>query len=284
MTDENTNAPCLGGRAGVMANAKGEQMFCALTSSANAYEINTDVELTPGWTTPQGFAKTVHSMNDRLWLVAPRGLEVIRFAEELTAPLTRTVITSGPLPAGASRSQNIRAYRVRVKCSDSSGYAVFDMDLNQEIELWAQRIEVTLLGPANALSVPSDVPESLRRQEWIVDSLLGCQIVPIEESKGAREAHLTEYFLNPLSTASTIRVPRSAVGVKVYQGEPIAAAPTIRWNRLLGTTAPINVGSINFNNRVSGDSDSKVGAESHLQTDTDGVSNRLFVVNWTIRP
>lgn len=280
----------LQGRAGAMPNAKGEQMFCRLISSRIDLTLFEDmIELTPGWNTdqPKVAPTTMVQQCPRLWLVSLRGLEVYRSSDPVVAPLSRNVIVNGPLPASSVRSQNVHAYRARISVSNETQYAVFDIDLNQDLEVWGQRVSVTIIGPANALSVPSDVPETLTRAQFVVDSLFACQIVPIEQSKGCKEAKFTQTVRSAATTRASIQVPRAASAVKIYQGEPISAAPTIMWERQLASPAistPVNVGWINFNARTSSDESSPIGLESHLLTDIDPLSTRLFIMNWTIRP
>ncbi len=283
--------PFLQGRAGSMSNYVSQQGFCSFTEGlADLTLIEDFVELTPGWTTGQERARgnSLYTGCSRLWNVSLRGIEVYRTSGDGLTPLSRQVIENGPLPADAVRNDNIRAYRARIKCSSETGYAVFDIDFNQDLEIWAQRIDVSILGPANAVMLPSnsaDLPEVVRT-EFVVDSVFACQIVPIEASKGCREARLTEYLRSPAATQSLIRVPRAAKFVKIYQGEPNSAAATLRWNRLLGTPvlSAITMGGINFAARESVDASASIGAESHLQTDIEPLSARLFVLNWTIRP
>jgi len=283
--------PFLQGRAGPMPNYASQQGFCSLTSSlADLTLIEDFVELTPGWATGQERSRgnSLYTGCSRMWNVSLRGTEIYRSSADGLTPLSRPIIENGPTPAGAARSENIHAYRARIKCSTETGYAVFDIDFNQDLEIWAQRIEVTILGPANAVMIPSnsaDLP-TVTRSQFVVDSVFACQIVPIEISKGCREARLTEYLRSPAATQSLIRVPRSAKSVKIYQGEPNSAAPTLRWNRLLGTPAlaAITMGGINFAGRESIDASAPIGSESHLQTDIEPLSARLFVLNWTIRP
>ncbi len=280
----------LNGRAGVMPNAKREQMFCSWSEGTEDLTfLREPGELTPGWTSSQPrLPTTIIEDCPRLWLVALRGTEIYRVSDEPLTPLSQQVIENGPLPAGAIRSNNIRAYRVRVKCSSETGFAVFDLDLNQEIELWAQRIDVTLMGPPNALSVASNpAAGQYSATNLVVDSLFGCQIIPIEESKGCNEGRLTTYQRNPTGEETVVSVPRSASAVKIYQGEPLRAAPTIRWRRQIGATPltpATDVGGINFNARESIDASAPIGLESQLITDVDPLNPRLFIMNWTIRP
>lgn len=274
-----------------MPNTKSEQMFCSWTTGVEDPTSLREIDqITPGWTTGQPSAKptTMFDTCARLWLVALRGVEVYRVSNLPVEPLSRSVIENGPLPVGAVRSDNVRAYRVRVKCSTEAGYAVFDLDLNQEVEFWAHRIEVTLMGPANALSIPSNNPPgAITRNNLVVDTLLGCQLIPIETSRGCCTGRLTTYTRSPENTQTIVPVPRSAKSVKIYQGEPVTAAPSIRWARQIGAaplTPVINVGGINFSARESIDASSEIGIETHLVTDVDPVNPRLFIMNWTIKP
>lgn len=282
--------PVLLGRAGPMGNVKSEQMFCALTTDVtDPTTVNTFSELTSGWTTgqPSSQPTAMFQSCSRLWLVSLRGTDVYRTSPDPISPLTRQVLDNGPLPAGAIRSDNVHAYRAAVKCSSESGFAVFEIDLNQELELWAHRVEVALLGPTNGVSIPSNFPPgSVTRTGFVVDSVVGCQIVPIESSKSCKEAHLTQFVRIAAAQQITIPVPRGAVLLKVYQGAPLVAPATVMWTRQLAAAPalPVIVGTISFANRESIDASAPVGAESHLLTDIDPANARLFVLRWTIRP
>lgn len=283
--------PTLQGRSGGMRNVKREQMFCQLDASvADLSQVNDFVDTQVGWadSTNRANGGVIAGNCDRLWLVSVRGTEVYRTSADGMNPLSSSIIQNGPLPAGASRSDNIHAYRVRVKVTTPSEFAVYEIDCNQEMEFWGQGIDVSLMGPANAISIASNADlSSLTRNNFVADSLVACGLYPIEQSRGCCECYLTEFLRSPANTASVIRVPRGARAVKIYQGVPPAAAATLRWIRFVGdpnVVAAINVGGIDFVNRQSDEASAPIGEESHLQTDIEPANPRLFVLRWTIRP
>lgn len=283
--------PTLQGRSGGMKNVLQVQLFCQLASSlVDLSLVNDFTEITTGWAGSDESRQNggVVARNcDRLWNVAVRGTEIYRTSADGLTALQNNTLQTGPLPAGAVRSDNLRAYRARIKVTSSSGLAVFDADCNQDMEFWGQQIEVTLLGPTNAVSVGSNDPHTATRSQFVVDSLAGCAVYPIEQTKNCGEFTLTEFLRSPANTASVIRVPRAAKSLKIYQGTPAAAAPSLIWTRQLGdpnTVTSIPVGNINFAARESTDSSAPVGNETHLQTDVEPANPRLFVLKWTIRP
>lgn len=282
--------PTLQGRSGGMKNVKREQMFCQLASSiVDLTLVNDFSDLGTGWadsSNRQSGGVTARNC-DRLWNINVRGIEVYRTSAELINPLSASVIQNGPLPAGASRSVGIHAYRLRIKVSTPSEFAIYEADCDQDIEIWGQAVEVNLLGPANAVPIGSNADTStITRNQFVVDSIIAAAIYPIEQSKSVRDFYLTEYLRSPANTASVIRVPRGARAVKIYQGTPLVAAPSARWQRFIGdptVVTAIPIGGINFAQRESIDN-SLPEIASHLQTDVEPANQRLFTLRWTIRP
>jgi hypothetical protein len=282
--------PALQGRSGGMKNVKREYMFCQLASGlVDQTTVNDFVDLSPGWSDSSNRQDgSVIARNcDRLWLVNARGIEVYRTSADGLNPLGADIVINGPLPAGASRSLGLHAYRLRVKVMTPSEFAVYEIDANQDAEFYGQAVEVNLIGPSNAVSIPSNaVLETFSRNNFVVDSVVACSIYPIETSRCC-DCYLTEFLRSPANTASVIRVPRGARELKIYQGNPGAAAPALRWTRFIGdptVVAAIDVGGLNFVQRESIDNSFPIGEESHLQTDIEPVNARLFVLRWTIRP
>lgn len=283
--------PVLGGRAGRFTGMRSEQLFFQYNANIpqDPSTVNAFVPVDVGWTSDYGVTHDIASDCERLWLVVVRSREIQRVAAQPVGPVSRQVIESGPLPAGASACNN-SVCRLLVGVRTTSGRSQFLIDCDHELEVWGSSIDVQLLVPAPFFKIGSSTPLTGNGvptlSGLVIDSLLGCTVIPIEESKSQREAPLTQQLRVAANAAGVIEVPRAAVAVKIYQ--TTAGVASAQWIRFVGdpavTTSTQQTGVIQFTGRSSQDIDNQLSNETHLQSDVDPNNIRLYTVLWTIRP
>lgn len=205
----------------------------------------------------------------RLWLVHGRGRSSQRVDPGASLnPLPRGAV--GPSP----RMQAKFAISVAGMAADKE---VLVIDADQSIELYAPMLSVALLVPDSVQNVDSPTSElEVPAGELAVDELVGCRVLGISASRGAREATLTTHLYAPNNARAAALVPRGAVAVEVSPaqadggdwewcaGDPV----TLPSSRVLGTFAPA-------------DGPQRVPAASHISVLAG--AERFFTLTWTIR-
>lgn len=290
----------LGGRAGRFNGFRSEQLFFQYNLNTNVdpidpTNVNAAAALDLGWTSDHAVTFDIAADCERLWLVVVRSRELQRNSVAPLNPVSRQTIESGPVPAGASACNN-SVCKLLIGVRTTSGRSQFLIDCDHELEVWGSSLDIQVLvpgaalAPARAFKIGSTTPitgaAAPALTGLVVDSLLGCTVIPIEESKSQREAPLTQQLRVAANTAGVIEVPRAAVAVKIYQTtQGVASA---QWIRFIGdpavTASNQQTGTIAFTGRTSQDFDNQISNETHLQTDVDPANNRLYTVLWTIRP
>lgn len=276
------------GRAALMSGARSIQMFGSVfTDVGGVLTVAPEVELPPGlWARQQ----TPTQNCERLWRLSSAGVSVQRYLANNAphTPLTNAQIANATsLPAGASRSAQA-FYKVALDVARSTGFARYIIDIGQTLDIYAYRAEASIIGPLGAIEItPGNIgEESSIRRGLVVDALIGASLLPIEESISNSTFKATQRLSVPINTQSTIAVPRSAVGVKIFQSN--VGVSSGDWTKHVGDPAilasTLITGVISFNNRVSLAENSDILDETHLRTDSNAVDARVFSIHWTIRP
>ena len=271
----------LGGRA--PSNCpRSNQVFAAITSPT--LDFTDFVPLTtPIGPSREGFSPGWCGPSERLWRIRATGLELQRESGDGLPPLGRSVILgSGGIPAGASQGGSL-TFKVRIEACSVSGNYTFDIDCGQPIEVFAESVNATILGPANGFLV-TPATELLTLQGTLLDAVIATAINGAEESLGQRQAHLTQHFVVEAESQLSIPVPRYARRMQIYTGSGPNPA---QWTRWIGDPAVITglrTGTVDFNGPNSVLESAAVGDETHLQTDNALNDDRFFTIVWTIRP
>jgi len=291
--------PALGGRAGVSQQSKIFQMFAALVSPVNALAVPDLTLLEPGWERHyqpqlQSASEPLKQMCERLYRLSTGSQTVYRSSPNLAIPplpssaFANAIENNAPIPANIPAAATAALggsgyYRVRATCSAARGPYVFYMDVDETIELFAFSVRLSLVGPAGSTLITPQNEQTITAQgNVIIDTRIGASLEPIESGTGLREALYTQ--LVPVAAGAQVAVPVApyARSVRIIQDNVGAASSA--WTRQVGTTTPLVVGQVAFDGRVSRVQDAPIGRESSLVTDLNNFNDRLFQVQWTIRP
>lgn len=221
---------------------------------------------------------------ERLWRVRTSGVELQRFSAGAVVALTRPQILGPATPAAMSRGGSV-TYKFRVRVCSLSGNYDFLMDAGQPIEVYGNQIQVTVVGPANALEV-TDVNAAVNTQQGLLlDSIVGVSILAAEQSLSQKQVRFTQHIHVAAGGQTSIPVPDHAIGVKVYTGS--GPAPAL-WTKHIGDPAilatALATGTILFRADTSENVSNLMGDATHIRTDINVGNARFFTIVWTIRP
>ena len=291
--------PSLTGRAGVSQQSKIYQLFATVVDVAGVLQTPDRNILESGWQhdyVPQahsgdGLAPRNH-LCERLWRIGTGCQVAYRSAVnnpvEALAPNQFDALDNGQPPAGVDGGGD-GYFRVRVRASGNRGKYTFYMDVDETIELYAFSAQMELVGPPNT-DLITQVNQAngtgiaaTQQGEVVVDARIGGFIQPIEQPTGLREVTYTQLVPVALDTAVRVAIPKFARSVRIFQaGTGPVSGP---WTREVAASAsPLNLGQVGFAGRSSLPEDAPLGRESSLLTDTNAATDRLFQVQWTIRP
>lgn len=282
--------PALGGRAGVFKQAKTVQVFGSFD------DLNFALEGEPisgiGWEhgylpqTPD--CTPVRHKCERLYRVGSRALVAWRDEEDPQSPLSVGEIESlyprGSLPSVDRGGAGWLS--LFVQAATCMGNYFFFMDVGQNVEFPAYSVSASLVGPSNMVQITqSNNAQSgdpaQRSGDAILDALVGARIEPVEFSTGLRETKYTQLVSVAAGSVARIPVPPLAREIRVYQS---TQGSTATWLRKVAGTVPNDIGVLNFTNRHSADDERFIGREGAFETDIDALSDRVFQIEWTVRP
>lgn len=254
------HAPILHGRTCSGITPSELRLFSVLAPDGSAATLQPLIRQIQRWT-DQGDSE------ERLWLVSTSVREVIQNSTDGVSPVSSSALNTGP-----ARS----ALKLRITTGRLRDSRVFDVDLGQDLELYASSISAAILAP-------EDTQEGASAQERIglvADTSATVRLLKIEQSRGARTALMTDTLHAPTRTAVTFEVPTAAVGATIY-GE---------WNvNVLGDWYrgdPDSGGIIIGRTRVQQSRrrfESPVPSATHLQIEGDD-EDRTITVVWRIQP
>lgn len=164
----------------------------------------------------------------------------------------------------------------------------FIIDAGYSLEFWAQSVAVQWMAPVGVDAV-QDMglePNVSTADAVVLDGLLGVQILAIESPIGAA-APLTFYRSIAAEGFLSLKIPRGARDVTIYQSA--AGAASVEWTWSYGdpsSIAPVwALGQIPF---ITGmrrtPTISVVPGATHIVSDVDLLTDRLFTIVWTIQP
>lgn len=219
----------------------------------------------------------------RLWRVDSTVREVQRQVEQ--SPLT-PLQTSFIERDGGDRTLLKLAIRATQMGFDDR---TFIIDAGYSLEMWAQSIVVQWLSPplVNAVADLGPEPRVEAADAVALDGLLGVQILAIESPIGAAAPPLTFYRPVAAGSALTLKIPRGARDVTIYQ--TAAGAASAAWTWSYGdpaSFAPVwALGDLPFITglRRTPTLTLPPGA-THIVSDIDLLTDRLFTIVWTIQP
>ena len=296
----NVVVPTLTGRAGVSQQSKIYQFLAQIVDAAGVFQAPDNNILPQGWQRdyqPQaaqgdGLAPRNH-LCERLFRLGTSSQVVYRAApvvpvNALTPVQFDSFETGSPLPDPTAATGGSCYFRVRVRASAARGKYVFFMDVDETIELYAFSAQMELVGPPGAVEITDrndsqSVTPVTAVGEVVIDARIGAVLSPIEQPTGLKEVKFTQIVPVAQSASIQIPVPRFAREVRIMQDS--VGAVSGPWFRVTGgLTTPLNVGVLNFRARNIEESEVNLGRESALVTDTNGANDRLFQLQWTIRP
>lgn len=222
----------------------------------------------------------------RLWRVTSTVREIQRVVVEgSVSPLTPAQI----IPFGLNRT----LLKLAITATDMGSGGVprrWLIDAGGSLEFWAQHVVVQWLAPPDVDDV--NVRPGRTASGLVIDGQLGVKIIGIEAPLGGG-AVLTDSL--PVTAAVpgvdpgriAIPIPRGARDVTVYQAS--AGTASVAWNwfyadpLLIGNA--VDLGELPF---IAGQrrthTRSVVPAATHLVSEINNQSARLYTVAWTIQP
>ncbi len=263
-----------------MTSARTIHMFATVATADTPPDFSTEVDLPPGWPQRQ------QTQCERLWRLRTSAIGIQRFTAGALSPIQLNEFNRSELPAGASEGGS-GFFKVLLKIGSTTGAtSSFMIDVGETLEIYAFRVDMSLIGPTGAVEVTPGNRNTLENPGLVVDVQIGASLLAIEESIDNRDAKLTQHLSVLQNTQGTISVPRGAVSLRIIQG--IRGSNSGNWTRHVGDPAILattfTTGTIAFLNRASTESHSAIGDETHLQTDQNNASDRFFTLVWTIRP
>lgn len=288
------------GRAGRFQQAKILQYFAQVREVANIFPTPDRNVLEGGWLSnwaPETYEgcdddKTFFGQShcERLWRIGTSAQVAYREGRGPYAPMTPTQIDGVYNDRIENFDDAITGghgyFRIFYELNTSTGRDSFYLDVGERVEVYAYQVNATVVGPPSSVLVTeandaeSATPLSL--DGLVVDARIGAQLIPIESPTGLREARYTQLVPVPQGTAVDITIPRFARSLHVYQD---ALGPSSgAWGRWVGPPTACNIGTLSFDGRASRERDAAIGRESTFRTDTNPLNDRLFQLEWTIRP
>lgn len=205
--------------------------------------------------------------SEHLWMVGSTVRERHAWAP---APVGPSGLTGAEL---AWRS----VMRLRVTTTDVAGGTVYELDLGQSLELYAESVHAQLLAPAGSVELTgADVAP---RQGLVFESQCLVRLLRLEVSRGVSSARQTETLHVPGDQARVLRVPSGARLLTAY-ASPLAAAPVWRWLRGDPTTMAVPLGTVAWSldhprHEIA------VPSATHLRIEPDP-ADRVFTLVWTL--
>lgn len=271
---------CMRGRASGMPNARASHVFSRIATSAQVWEIPDTPVPDVGWTTER--IGRFHA--PRLWQVSSGCVEFLRNAGDPVSPLSTSEILERLNYEPFGETGGTSTLGLRVIASADGVSKVFDMDLGQTIELYAERIDVQLYGTSSAFQVRTDITSGTIGSGTVADTVVGVSLNPIEESRGAAQVRRSQILSATANNNVTFTVPRYAVRASFSQNAaglaPVTFDRFVGDPRTLGANAR-NVGTIDFVGRNA--PDVPLGPETHIQSNTDAAA-RVYEVAWLLQP
>lgn len=222
----------------------------------------------------------------RLWQVSSAAREIQRYVAPpgTLSPLSFGQVFDRNPPAGASISDRT-ALKLRVSISGAGYKRQVVIDIGQPLEVYADAIAVSVLGPDGTVEVP---PDNVTASGLVFDTIVGARVVALEESQGSRDAYFTETFQIPSGTALIREIPPGARELVGYSDSDIGA----NWDWLVGGAGPASpwvIGELPWIadgtiSRRRTFPESVVPGATHLRTDNFVVSDRYVSLVWKIRP
>lgn len=271
---------CLQGRALGMRNHRLSHIFSTVSLDSEDWQLPNVPVPNVGWTNElEGATKS-----PRLWQVSSAVAEILRVVPESLSPLSNSellaLLNTDPFSATVGGTSTLG---LRVIASSDAGSKVFDMDIGQTIELFAQRIDVQVYGPTGAYQINTDIPTVAEGSGGAVvaDTYVGVSINPIEESRGATTVRRSQILSVAANATVTFTVPRYAVRASFSQNTS-GLAP-VQFQRFAGDPATLGrqIGTIDFVGRNA--PDVPLGQETHIRSNSDA-ARRVYEVAWLIQP
>lgn len=222
----------------------------------------------------------------RLWLVSSYGREIQRFVAVgggALAPLGRDTVDQIAPPAGASLVERSQL-GIFVTTTGVGGARTFDLDSGQSIELYGTSVVGGPLMPPGFVVVDGQVVAGV--VGLVVDAIIGCSVIPIEESQGHGWAYRTIHTAPAANTRAIVAIPPGATEVTIYQTG--AGAASVVWETWYGSPAGAQAVQAGVIPWIAGGRKSEPGeivpSITHLRSDLDVLNNRFFTLVFRIQP
>ncbi len=254
--------PRLGSAVASGRTPSGVRVFGVVSADGTATSLFPLTEHVFGWTSEC-------AATERLWMVGSAVSERSVFSAALVGPPSLT----------GSQVSRRSVMRLRITTSDRAGGSVYEVDLGQSLELYAQSLQVELLAPDSTVVLGDGAPSP--RTGLVFASRCRLRMLQLDVSRGARSALLTETVFVPAEQAVVVPVPAAAARLTAY-AETLAAPPVWRWLRGEASGPAVPLG------RVGWDIDAPrlevdVPSAAHLRIEPDAAV-RTFTLVWTISP
>lgn len=264
MHDDSTDLeqPRLGAAFVSRRTAPGVHVFGVISSDGTAAGLRPTVTRVATWTTECG-------RPEHLWMVGSTVQEALRWA----------AVPVGPLGVAGLDLARRSVMRLRIVTTDSARGTIYELDLGQSLELYAEALQVELWAPEGAVALRDDAP--VPQQGLLFESQVLVRMLRLEASRGAVSALLTETIYIPGGRAHVQRVPSGARRLTAY-ASPLGVAPLWRWLRGDPAVMAVPLGTIAWSDdrpRMEID----VPSATHLRIEPDPAV-RVFTLVWTISP
>lgn len=264
MHDDSTDleAPRLGAAFVSHRTAPGVHVFGVVSSDGTAAGLRLPITRVASWTTECG-------RPEHLWLVGSTVQEALRWAG----------VPMAPLGVGGLDLARRSVMRLRVITTDSARGTIYELDLGQSLELYAEALQLELWAPEGAVALRDDAPTP--QQGLLFESQVLVRMLRLEASRGVSSALLTETIYVRGGQAHVQRVPSGARRLTAY-ASPLGIAPLWRWLRGDPAVMAVPLGTIAWSDdrpRMEID----VPSASHLRIEPDPAT-RVFTLVWTISP
>lgn len=223
---------------------------------------------------------------ERLHLVSTRVREVLRDGTQ--APLTPLDEIDFEVTDNATISES-SVLRIRVLVKSDSLESVYIIDAGQSWELYAEEVDLEILGPLGTRSVPRD-GAAFTASGTVFDSLLTSRILGIERGTGAGIAKFSEQVPVPAGAVVVRPIPNGAQWVVGHMGLDGVLPPSTQWmcgdSSVIGEPAAFEVGLLpwdGFGGQPRTIQQPVPAGASHYRINADGANARIFSFVWGIR-
>ncbi|MCH9681295.1 MAG: hypothetical protein K0V04_07675 [Deltaproteobacteria bacterium] len=213
---------------------------------------------------------TENHPSEHLWMVGSAVEERLQFS----------AVPVGPPELSEPNVLRRSVMRLRIRTTDTAGGSVYEVDLGQSLEVYAQALQVDLLAPRDSVTV---VGGPVAPQAGLVfASRCSLRMLALDVTRGARSALLTQTVFVPAGQPTVLEVPTAAARLTAY-AETLAAPPVWRWLRgepAPGTAVPLGQVAWTIDApRLEVD----VPSATHLRIEP-AAGARTFTLVWTIAP